>query len=138
MLLRFRSHIFKAEWQDVRKLPSPDVKYWESYFKKSVFWKSWNYILGKSKKDTDLRWITCILHTLKYDVNIDLHNDLPVKNNFQIWKTCLAKENIFSVFQPFFFFFADWDLKPNQRLSPKSNFELRLMEEINCLDKPLG
>ena len=32
------------------KISSPDVKFSESFFKKSVFRKSWNYILGQSKK----------------------------------------------------------------------------------------
>ena len=32
------------------KISSPDVKFWESSFKKSVFWKSWDYVLEQSKK----------------------------------------------------------------------------------------
>ena len=32
------------------KISSPDVKFWECYLKKIIFWKSWNYILGQSKK----------------------------------------------------------------------------------------
>ena len=45
---------FEGRMTRCPKISSPDVKFWESYFKKNVFWKSWNYILGQSKKNTDL------------------------------------------------------------------------------------
>ena len=41
---------FQGRMTRCPKFSSPDVKFWESYFKKSFFWKSWNYILRNSKK----------------------------------------------------------------------------------------
>ena len=45
----FQSRVTKCP-----KISSPHVKFWESYFQKSVFWKSWNYILGQTEKYTDI------------------------------------------------------------------------------------
>ena len=45
---------FQCRMTRCPKISSPDVKFWESCFKKSVFWKSLNHILGQSKKTQDL------------------------------------------------------------------------------------
>ena len=70
---------FQGRMTRCPKMSSPDVKFWESYLKESVFWKSWNYILGKSKE------------TLTY---MFAHNDvwllikyLSVEEHKDIWRT---------------------------------------------------
>ena len=46
---------FKGRMTRCPKISSPDVKFWD-IFKKSAFGKSWNYILGQTKKNTDINF----------------------------------------------------------------------------------
>ena len=54
------------------KFSDPNFKIWRKYLKKSVFWKSWKHILGRSKKNTDTSATQCMPTYMSETLNLHL------------------------------------------------------------------